>query len=854
MYWKIGPVDPGGNLSYKIAKHPDNVFERDAGPGRKVHARFAEDDKSYYLGHIFNDPLMFLKTARKLNMSNYVHTQLSAVCPHNLKGFDVCFRSVLRGKNPGGIDDSEFNENVVLDMEIGPYPVPIQQLEFWFKDAGFSITKIDTPTFSSNIKLKNITEMTVTEYLQKVYLISYYLTRKHNMVRTQTDQIEKFVKFCTGWIEELSHRNRLINGLCKYNKELMMKFETDLVEQDDTKSEDDREERKQELVDAFMNKRNLHRMRHDIIVDELSEDTETFMELGCGGGQLLRYARKKFKNLQITGLEINDFLCRKASKYRRGSKFNVVNCNVLYPKLRREDLKVDFLAITEVMEHLVEPDRRKLIRLIKQIYLPKTWVITVPNIEYNQHFEFLNEGDYRHPDHKIEYTLKELVAEIIEPLSEMYNIQFRHIETEEGITPSWILVGRCKYPEKRKIHNGVWEKIKSMYEGIYLPISDYRIGRKELASGYSGRQHMMNAKNIFYLAPTMAPVDWYGPSTEISDYVSYLEHPMKAFEYYRDRGVDVLWGEEKYMGSRGYALAFKDPEYARKLGFDAPLIINSRAGFPFFHDNGSTVLDLWQEILPHIEEDYLMFDCEIMPWAFKAEKLIMNEFRIPGECAFLSRLFGGYAYEEVNVTAAFDYLKTLDLYDSKDDPLEVRIFNILAKGAIRENKRGTFKFLDTTMGFYKPREWHYNIINTINTKTFKPVISHSIKLDDTAAIIESIESWKLFCSNGGEGFVYKLDEPIRFTDNGYMIQPMLKVRGKRYLQLIYGIDYLHKDYFEKVCYRRTKRKRMLAIQQHEVGINILRSFLNRNHHQTNKFVAGFIGMEYVNMKNIDATL
>jgi hypothetical protein len=88
----------------------------------------------------------------------------------------------------------------------------------------------------------------------------------------------------------------------------------------------------------------------------------------------------------------------------------------------------------------------------------------------------------------------------------------------------------------------------------------------------------------------------------------------------------------------------------------------------------------------------------------------------------------------------------------------------------------------------------------------------------------------------------------------YILQPAVKVRGKKYLQMVYGIDYLEKDYFSKVTKRSIKKKRLLAVQQQFLGLKILKSFLNGNKEMTRKMIASFIGVENVNYSNIDATL
>jgi len=850
MFWQLTRYSERENLSYIIAKHPDSVFDRTAGPGRQVVAKFSEE-KVFFEGHVENDPLIFLETARKLNMSNYVHTQLSAVCPHNLKGFDTVFRSVLRGKNAGGITDEQFAyDKGRISIIIGPYPLPYQQLEAWFVDAGMAVQQIDTDTKAVLIQITSMENMTVTEFLQKIYLISYYITQKHVMVRTQDKQIEKFVTFCSGWINKMTLRNRLVNGLCHYRKGDIKKFETDLLDCTDTTDEE--AEDRMSAVDEFINRVGLHDKRHNIIIEEIPEWTESLLELGCGGGRFLsKIAKKRSDILEVHGIEINGMLCRKVMRKRELKYAKVTNSSILYPNVVEADLCPDFMAFTEVLEHIDKPGREHMIKMIKQFYVPAKFVITVPNLEFNVYFDRLEENGYRHPAHKTEYTEEQLFEEIVEPLQDMYNITVTGIPLDETDdrhgTPTWIVIGKHKEAEGRDINHKMFRKIKAMYDPIYLPISDYNVNSKEISAGYSSRAYEKNGHNIFYLAHTMSPVDYTKSAPD------YLEHPEAAFEYYRERGVLTIHEEEKYMGSRGYLLAFRDPEQATKLGYNYPLIINSRGGYTFFHDE-EILAPIHEELVVGMESinlDFVMLDCEIMPWAFKGARMIENEFQIPAECALLSREWGNYS----NYHNAEEFLKTLKNY-SEDGEIDIKAFNLLAMGQFKDTgRRVGYNRVDC--GLFKDRDWHYNMMFRLFAKNgiVSRVKHNEVNLYDRESMDRSINRWKIYCDDfGGEGFVYKIDNPITYFGNGFLVQPCVKVRGKKYLQLIYGIDYLEPEYFEKVTHRSIKRKRLMAVQEHEMGINILRTFLSRNLLQHKKHVAGFIGMSNINSRKIDATL
>lgn len=83
---------------------------------------------------------------------------------------------------------------------------------------------------------------------------------------------------------------------------------------------------------------------------------------------------------------------------------------------------------------------------------------------------------------------------------------------------------------------------------------------------------------LIYLPPTMSPC-------ETSQREGYLEHPVEAFAYYKNKGVGTVICEKKHMGSRAVIVICKDPT-AAKTRFDISDgslgIIYTRTGRHFF--------------------------------------------------------------------------------------------------------------------------------------------------------------------------------------------------------------------------------------------------------------------------------
>lgn len=60
-----------------------------------------------------------------------------------------------------------------------------------------------------------------------------------------------------------------------------------------------------------------------------------------------------------------------------------------------------------------------------------------------------------------------------------------------------------------------------------------------------------------------------------------------------------------------------------------------------------------------------------------------------------------------------------------------------------------------------------------------------------------------------------------------LIQPALKVRGKEYLHLIYGMEYDSAENLPRLRQRSVRRKRSQALREFALGVEALERFVQR---------------------------
>ena len=90
-------------------------------------------------------------------------------------------------------------------------------------------------------------------------------------------------------------------------------------------------------------------------------------------------------------------------------------------------------------------------------------------------------------------------------------------------------------------------------------------------------------------------------------------------------------------------------------------------------------------------------------------------------------------------------------------------------------------------------------------------------INDEVTEEEVIKWWEDMTSEGHEGIVIKPESFIS-RNKGKLIQPAIKVRGRKYLTIIYGMDYLLPENLVRLNNRNTGKKQKLALREFALGV------------------------------------
>jgi protein phosphatase len=348
----------------------------------------------------------------------------------------------------------------------------------------------------------------------------------------------------------------------------------------------------------------------------------------------------------------------------------------------------------------------------------------------------------------------------------------------------------------------------------------------------------VNPKWLIYLPPTMSPC-------ETSKRDGLLEHPEEAFAYYLHEGVHKVVCEQKHMGSRAVVIACRDAETARRrfgIVEGESGVCYTRTGRRFFTDSkledefllrvraAIGAAGVWEEL----KTDWVCLDCELMPWSMKAKELLQRQYAPAGAAA------------RSGLAAAIDALAQTSAADSEISTILER-YRQRAEAAklyteayrrycwtvesLKDLKLAPFHLLASEQAVHVTRDhgWHMQTLARICASDPELLLSTPYEVIDLTQPAEQergISWWQQITVDGGEGMVVK---PTEFVAQGHkgLAQPAVKVRGREYLRIIYGPEYVLGDNLERLRRRGLGRKRSLAAREFALGIEALERFVQK---------------------------
>lgn len=304
------------------------------------------------------------------------------------------------------------------------------------------------------------------------------------------------------------------------------------------------------------------------------------------------------------------------------------------------------------------------------------------------------------------------------------------------------------------------------------------------------------------------------------------------------------------MGSRAVVLVCRDEAVAAarfRATPDQSGVIYTRTGRAFFGPELTEIVlarvrqavgscGVWAEL----EADWLLLDCELMPWSAKAEELLRNQYAAVGAAARAALPPAVHALE-MAAAAGLEVGELLERTRSREanaadyavayrryawptdglDGLRLAPFQLLASGS---GSGGSGRPGGGGSTYYdRDHGWHLALIDRLVAaapdllQTTRRLLVDSTDPDSTAT---GVAWWEKLTAAGGEGMVVKPFANLTRTAKS-LAQPGIKVRGREYLRIIYGPDYTEPANLSRLRERGLGHKRSMALREYALGLESL---------------------------------
>jgi 3' terminal RNA ribose 2'-O-methyltransferase Hen1 len=290
-------------------------------------------------------------------------------------------------------------EPLGYEVEAVRYPLD-ERFPYWGDSPYFSVTVRKTAPLA--------------ELLTHLYvLIPVFDSRKHYWIGE--DETEKLLAKGEGWLAGHPEKEEITRRYLKFQSSLYRMALARLVQEEEPAEAEDDGQRPQEKAEEVLEKPlSLNEQRLGAVLAVLrAGGAKRVLDLGCGAGSLIRELLKDKRFEEVVGMDVSIRSLEAAQRRLKldrlpsaqANRVKLIHGSLMYRDRRLEGF--DAAAVVEVVEHLDPPRLSAFERVLFEFARPRTVVLTTPNREYNVTWETLPAGQFRHPDHRFEWTRQE---------------------------------------------------------------------------------------------------------------------------------------------------------------------------------------------------------------------------------------------------------------------------------------------------------------------------------------------------------------------------------------------------------------------------------------------------------------
>lgn len=408
---------PATELGYLLHKHPDKIqtFEITGG---KAHVFYPEATESQCEAALLLDidSLELVRTLKtpgnSLMLRHYVNDRPYVNSSFMSSAIAKVFSSALNGKCKAKPELTTQALPLQVTLSVLRVNTNIDMVERVFVPLGYKVTFEQhalEPTFAQWGQSQYITlqlQHTIPLYrlLAHLYvLLPVFDNDKHYWV--SANDIENLLNKGKNWLPSHPEKEWITRRYLKNIRSLTKVVWDRLLEK--------RPSSPQQEINALAPD-SLHQQRLEAVFQVLKKSkVKSVLDLGCGEGKLIKLLLKEVQFTSIVGMDVSFRELQKAKEklylddlpLRQKQRVQLIQGSVTYQDKRFEGF--DAAVLVEVIEHI---DQERLVALEQVVFAkaqPIKVILTTPNAEYNSQYEFLEENEFRHDDHRFEWSRAE---------------------------------------------------------------------------------------------------------------------------------------------------------------------------------------------------------------------------------------------------------------------------------------------------------------------------------------------------------------------------------------------------------------------------------------------------------------
>lgn len=232
-------------------------------------------------------------------------------------------------------------------------------------------------------------------------------------------------------------------------------------------------------------------------------------------------------------------------------------------------------------------------------------------------------------------------------------------------------------------------------------------------------------------------------------------------------------------------------------------------------------------LFAEFDSDWLLFDAEILPWSMKAGPLLREQYAATGS-AGTQALTAEVEALERSAARGLDVSELLDRTRFRANAMsrynEAWRRYAWPTDGLDGIQIAPFQLLAAEGATFADRDhlWHLSLADGLveaDPSLVRPTRRLRVATRDEASTDAGVAWWEDLTGAGGEGMVVK---PLaNLVRDPQLVQPGLKVRGREYLRIIYGPDYLAEHNLTRLRDRNLGKKRSLALREYALGLESL---------------------------------